>query len=136
MTAVHIYPFKPGDKVRHVSEDWGQPMTVRSFGEQHSRSQEPHSEVFVFFEEGGFCRASQLLLLCYIQDTRGCVGNSAIWWKPDGHGYTVDLNQAWKVPATWKAPRDTDKLRPCAEVDALSERHFDVQKLDRLVAAC
>lgn len=127
------FQFKPGDKVRHVSEDWGQPMTVRSIGEQHSSIPEPHSEIIVFFEEGGFWRASQLVLLCYIQDTRSVCGNSAFWWKLGG-GYTADLNQAVRVPATWKGPRETDVLRPCSEVDALAERHFDVQKLDRLPA--
>lgn len=69
--------------------------------------------------------------LFYIQDTRCVVGNSASWWRPDGNGYTCNLDEAWKVPGTWSG-RDTNVLRPCAGVDKLSERHFDVQKLGRL----
>ena len=32
--------------------------------------------------------------LYYIQDPRQCVGNSALWWRKGGHGYTCDLRQA------------------------------------------
>lgn len=67
--------------------------------------------------------------LFYIQDTRSTVGNSALWWAEGGHGYTCDLRHAWKVPASWKPDRDTDLLRRCDVVDALAERHVDVQKL-------
>ena len=62
------------------------------------------------------------------RDARQVVGNSAMWWRVGCDGYTCNLDEAWKVPGTWSG-RDTDVLRPCAEVDALSERHFDVQKL-------
>ena len=72
--------------------------------------------------------------LFYIQDTRAVCGNSAVWWAEGGHGYTSNLDKAWKVPGTWKE-RDTDVLRPCAEIDALAERHFDVQKLRSVVGA-
>ena len=107
-------------------------MTVRSVGEQISNGTK---DIIVFFEEGGFWRASHLVLLCYIQDARNCVGNSVLWWAEGGHGYTSDLSKAWRVPATWKADRDTDVLRPCAEMDALAERHVDLQKLRKAVAA-
>lgn len=72
--------------------------------------------------------------LYYIQDTRQCVGNSALWWREGGHGYTCDLKQAWKVE--WKAEtfkfaslRDTDVLRPVSEMDWIAELHVDVQRI-------
>ena len=56
--------------------------------------------------------------LYYIQDARQFCGNSVYWWCPDGHGYTCDLDRAWRVPKE-KAEmicrsRDTDKMWPCA----------------------
>ncbi len=30
----------------------------------------------------------------YIIDSRSCVGNCALWWKPDGKGYTCNLDDA------------------------------------------
>lgn len=69
--------------------------------------------------------------LFYIQDTRQVCGNSAFWWRPDGAGYTCNVDEAWKVPGTWTG-RSTDMLRPCAGVDRLTARHFDVQKLSSL----
>jgi len=64
--------------------------------------------------------------LYYIQDTRFYEGNSAFWWRVNANGYTSNLDEAWKVPATWKG-RDTDKLWPCAEIDARAHRAFDMQ---------
>lgn len=72
--------------------------------------------------------------LYYIQDTRTYCGNSVMWWRPDGEGYTSDLDKAWKVPATWKG-RDTDKLWPCAAIDAGATRQFDMQKFRAIEAA-
>lgn len=63
--------------------------------------------------------------LYYIQDTRTYCGNSAMWWRVDGNGYTSNLDEAWKVPSSWKG-RDTDKLWPCAEIDARATRQFDM----------
>ena len=70
--------------------------------------------------------APKLDRLYYIQDTRTYCGNSVMWWMPEGYGYTSNLNDAWKVPASWKG-RDTDKLWPCDEIDLLSTRQFDMQ---------
>lgn len=66
--------------------------------------------------------------LYYIQDTRTYVGNSVMWWRPNGDGYTSNLDDAWKVYASWSIGRDTDKLWPCAAIDALATRQFDMQK--------
>jgi hypothetical protein len=62
----------------------------------------------------------------YIQDTRNYVGNSVLWWRVNGQGYTTNLDEAWRVPATWKG-RPSDKLWPCAEIDARTTRQFDMQ---------
>lgn len=123
--------FKPGDKVIHIKERWDTPMTVLHCDDQESSR--GGTENLTFFEEGGFWRTSQLTLadpepLFYVQDTRSVVGNSASWWRFEGNGYTCNLNEAWKVPGTWRG-RDTDVLRACLEVDAMAERHCDVQKL-------
>jgi hypothetical protein len=66
--------------------------------------------------------------LYYIQDTRTYCGNSVMWWRVDGNGYTSNLEEAWKVPATWKG-RDTDKLWLCSDIDAGATRQFDMQSL-------
>lgn len=64
----------------------------------------------------------------YIQDTRTYVGNSVMWWRKNGEGYTTNLEEAWKVPGTWKG-RDTDKLWPCDEIDKRATLQFDMQLL-------
>jgi hypothetical protein len=69
--------------------------------------------------------------LFYIQDTRSYCGNSVMWWCVDGHGYTSNLAEAYKVPATWKG-RDTDKLWPCEAIDAGATRQFDMQLLRKI----
>lgn len=66
--------------------------------------------------------------LYYIQDTRSYCGNSVMWWRTNGEGYTSNLAEAWKVPGTWRG-RETDKLWPCAEIDAGATRQFDMQLL-------
>jgi len=70
--------------------------------------------------------------LYYIQDSRGFTGNSVMWWRPNGNGYTSDLDAAWKVDEA-KAKqicrcRETDKMWPCDEIDRLAQRHFDFQR--------
>jgi len=65
--------------------------------------------------------------LYYIQDTRTYTGNSVMWWRENGDGYTSNVDEAWKVPATWHG-RDTDKLWLCSAIDARTTRQFDMQK--------
>lgn len=69
--------------------------------------------------------------LYYIQDTRNYVGNSVLWWRPNGTGYTTNLVEAWRVPATWKG-RDTDKLWLCVEIDRRATWQFDMQKFQEI----
>jgi hypothetical protein len=77
--------------------------------------------------------------LYYIQDTRDYVGNSVMWWCPNGNGYTSDLDQAWKVPhdkaVAMNRSRNTDVAWPCDEIDRLSQRHFDMQNLRTISGA-
>lgn len=77
--------------------------------------------------------------LYYIQDTRTYVGNGVMWWRPEGKGYTSDLNEAWKVPAdkakTMHRHRKTDVPWPCEEIDKQSQRHFDMQNLRMITEA-
>jgi hypothetical protein len=62
----------------------------------------------------------------YIQDTRTYTGNSAVWWRVGGNGYTTNLAEAWRVTGDWKG-RDTDLLWPVEEIDARATRQFDAQ---------
>src|ERR1700690_1111585 len=67
----------------------------------------------------------------YIQDTRTFTGNSVTWWRPNGQGYTTNLDKAWKVDEARAREicrtRNTDKMWPCEQIDAQAQRHFDVQ---------
>lgn len=69
----------------------------------------------------------------YIQDSRSFTGNSVMWWRPNGQGYTSNLDDAWKVEKTRAESicrcRSTDKMWPCEEIDAHATRQFDMQKL-------
>lgn len=62
--------------------------------------------------------------LYYIRDTRQVVGNSALWWCPEGCGYTCDLDAAGLY--TWEqcqGRRDTDVPYRREDIDAAAERH-------------
>ena len=74
--------------------------------------------------------------LYYIQHIGYC-GNCLWWWKPDGKGYTTDLDCAWKVTrekATeiYRSRRGEDIPWPCGVVDAKTERHLTAAELMRL----
>jgi hypothetical protein len=75
--------------------------------------------------------------LFYIQDTRGYCGNSVMWWREDGHGYTTNLDEAWRVDLenaqSICANRDTDRMWPCDKIDIGSKRHFDMQYLPKFI---
>ena len=72
--------------------------------------------------------------LYYIQH-KGYCGNCLFWWKPDGSGYTCNLDEAWKVTLE-KAKeicRDRpsyDKHRAVTMVDAWAVRHVMDQEGD------
>ncbi|HOL73936.1 MAG TPA: hypothetical protein PKW45_21000 [Bryobacteraceae bacterium] len=65
--------------------------------------------------------------LYYIQHIGYC-GNCLIWWREGGHGYTSNLDEAWKLPKTeaeriCKDRPSKDIPWPVALVDACSVRH-------------
>lgn len=69
--------------------------------------------------------------LFYIQDTRNYVGNSVLWWRENGAGYTTNLDEALKVPRKralqMQLDRASDRAWPCEKVDKLATRQFDMQ---------
>lgn len=77
--------------------------------------------------------------LYYIQNT-GFTGNCLKWWKTDGHGYTLDLSQAWKVPEgkakqIVRSRPHEDIMWPVEEIDAASARHVNCETLAALRSA-
>ena len=66
----------------------------------------------------------------YVQDTRSTVGNSVVWWRADGNGYTVDLRAAGIYDEDEVAEmRDTDKPWPIGDINRLVQHHVDCQDL-------
>lgn len=66
--------------------------------------------------------------LYYIQNRGHCVA-CLVWWRIGGHGYTTNLDEAWKVPQRQAlsicSDRPTEDFPVLASaVDALSERHI------------
>jgi hypothetical protein len=71
--------------------------------------------------------------LYYVQDSRSYVGNSVLWWRPDGQGYTTHIDKAGKYTAAEvKGMRSTDVPWPVKEVDKVWSHHVDAQHLRRL----
>ena len=72
----------------------------------------------------------------YIQN-RGYVGNCIIWWREGGHGYTCNLDEAWKVNEAKAqelcSSRDgKDVMWSVAEVNVLTQRHLTDESLRKL----
>lgn len=71
--------------------------------------------------------------LFYIQNI-GFIGNSLRFWRPDGQGYTTDLDDAWKVSAKEAAGitrvrRDEDFAHPVKLLDSLATRQVNCEAL-------
>lgn len=71
--------------------------------------------------------------LYYIQNV-GYQGNCMKFWRPDGKGYTVDLDDAWKL--TKAQAEDICRSRPTedvpflvSEIDAIARRHASIEVL-------
>lgn len=88
-------------------------------------------------ERGG----SQHGLFC-IHNTKvsGCVGNCITLWRVDGCGYTVDLDDAWKL--TMEQAQEICRTRPqedfpvsYALLNSLAKRHVDIQGLREAMGA-
>ena len=73
------------------------------------------------------------MTLYYVQDSRDFVGNSMLWWRPDGRGYTTDISQAGQY-AERPTDRDTDVLWPVEYINSIAQPHVDHQKTDAALA--
>lgn len=106
----------------------------------HPRVESCHNCNIVFDHGGGRCEAHDTptaaappeQLYC-IQDTRSFVGNSVVWWRVGGHGYTPDIDEAWILPEVdarrIEQNRSTDKAIPVEKIEAAITRHVDAQRL-------
>lgn len=69
----------------------------------------------------------------YIQNV-GFQGNCIKFWRPNGHGYTCNLDEAWKVTEAeaqnicHSRPKE-DIPWPAEKVDRFAHRHLDVEAL-------
>ena len=60
----------------------------------------------------------------YILDTRQVVGNCALFWRPNGNGYTCELDDAGLYTrAEAESHRDTDVPVPREMAERLVVRH-------------
>lgn len=70
----------------------------------------------------------------YVQDGRGYVGNSVLWWGLNGNGYTTQINNAHKYSGkeikskTW---RKSDIIWLSKHVEENIKQHVDMQFLDK-----
>jgi hypothetical protein len=71
-------------------------------------------------------------LLYYIRDARQVVGNCALWWRPEGRGYTTEIREAGRFThdEAFKGKRETDVPYQCEVVDKLVTMHV---RLDHLL---
>jgi hypothetical protein len=73
--------------------------------------------------------------LFYIQNV-GFNGNCLLWWRPNGNGYTTDLNDAWKVSeakarSICRSRPKEDIAWPASEIDRIASRHLNCEHLWR-----
>jgi len=69
-----------------------------------------------------------------IQNKSTYVGNSVLFWRVDGSGYTCNLDEAWKVTKEkadeiCRSRPKQDYPLPLALLESIAERHVDMQKL-------
>lgn len=75
----------------------------------------------------------------YIQNCSQYVGNCVLWWRVDGHGYTCNLDEAWRVTKEQADNICHDRPKqdiawPAVLIDALVKRHMDMQLLPKRAA--
>ena len=71
--------------------------------------------------------------LYYIQNS-GYSGNSMIFWRIGGHGYTCDLSEAWRVTKEealiiCRSRPTEDTPRQCSLIDSLACKQISIEKL-------
>jgi hypothetical protein len=71
--------------------------------------------------------------LYYIRN-KGFCGNCLRWWKKGGHGYTSNLDEAWKLGKAQaeiicSQRRLEDFPYLVSAMDAIAERHVNIEKL-------
>jgi len=72
--------------------------------------------------------------LFYIMNRPTLSGNSVLWWRVDGHGYTDDLAEAWKLngydAARICAARPGSDFRlPVDLINSIAQRHVRLERL-------
>ena len=75
--------------------------------------------------------------LYYIMSQYSPCGNCVSWWAVDGHGYTCDLNLAWKVTKekALSICSNKDRREKCflvKDIDRFAAKHFDFQNLRQI----
>lgn len=69
----------------------------------------------------------------YLIQYIGACGNEALWWRPEGAGYTTNVDEAGRFTEKrakgQERVRDMDRAWPEDDVLALSHRSVDVGKL-------
>ena len=80
-------------------------------------------------------RVPEPLFCIHNKKGSGCVGNSMLFWRVDGCGYTVDLDEAWKV--TKARADEICRSRPKEDfsisytlLESLAKRHVDIQAVN------
>lgn len=73
--------------------------------------------------------------LYYLQDARNYVGNSMLWWRAEGAGYTSNIDEAGTFSREraygQHAERHTDRPWRKDYIDARIKRHVDHQNCAR-----
>ncbi len=70
--------------------------------------------------------------LYYVQDAKGYVGNSMLWWKKDNCGYVCDIRKAKKFTKAEIDKMDTiqdgtKRAWPVGYIDDRVQFHIDMQ---------
>jgi len=85
--------------------------------------------------DGTQTESDQAADLYYLQDSRQYVGNSMLWWRAGGAGYTTNIEEAgvFTKDQAFSQHRCREGDRPWSKryVDTLANRHIDHQKLTR-----
>ena len=72
----------------------------------------------------------------YIQERRSTVGNSILWWRPNGAGYTTKIDDAGVYSPEYAYSqhecRSSDVPWLKSYVDSKSVRHVDSQRVNRI----